>query len=273
MHHPDPVPSRVADPRRPRRHRPMVSLGIILALACSAPVLASDPDPATIGPTELCLTFDTSRLDAGRIDAVVAGLADAIAARPLVFPAPVIDRTQAGTAVTIGVRDTDAGVTPVTAGAPAPCLVEGADWSLAVSQRLLALSAVRILASAGLPENVSTEILVDFSADADLVRTTLRFSGDWGVGGTCWVDDRLTVDPATGLAIASDELHQDLNPFAPQDACTRFRAFMPDGGAGRMALQFAPGAPTVSAAGAGFTVEATDVRADTIVLSGTFESP
>ena len=79
----------------------------------------------------------------------------------------------------------------------------------------------------------------------------------------------LSVDPASGRPRASDELHADIHFLARQDACTRFRAFMPYGAAGLLAIGLAPADMTASDADLHFVTTSVEVADDSVTLAGT----
>jgi len=255
---------------RTRHHLRTVIAAIAVATVAGSP---ADAVTGPAGPPDLCLALGAPGLATSTIDAVDQELRSGIAIRPLVFPAPVVERSADGTVTVFQVRSGAAASPGVGAEHGGTCPVAGDGWTLRVGRDLLQGSAERFLASAGLPDDVATAIDVELVPDQGLVRTTLRFEGGFGVGGTCWVDDVLSVDPATGAAHAGDELHQDLHFLAPQDACTRFRAFMPDGGAGQLAIRLVPAAPTEGIDPVRLRVGQVAVAADAITVSGTIETP
>ena len=260
-------------------------LGVLLAGAASvagpggtAAQESSTDDPVAAPPgADLCLAFDASRLTAVRWAAITEDVTAAVQGRTLVFPSPSIvatpDDGRAPDALGEGIvmvsvwAQGDAGPDAISEG----CLVPQAEWSMVVSQALLQGSAARILESAGLPDDVSTQIDVEFYPDEERVRTTMRFTAAFGVGGTCWVDDVLSIDPAAGSPLASDEMHQDLHFLAPQDACTRFHAFMTDGAAGMLATHLMPRNLAGPGIGVRFVATSVDVRDGELVLAGSMD--
>lgn len=59
------------------------------------------------------------------------------------------------------------------------------------------------------------------------------------LGGTCWIDDVLSVDPGTGTVVTNASTGMDVDPFT-EAACQKFGAFMTEGGAGEQALSLLP---------------------------------
>ena len=148
--------------------------------------------PAT---ADLCLGFDTTGLSAAAWAAIAEAAGVAVHERPLVFPSPTIVVTpgdgaspDAGGAARSQVTVWSAGASvaePGSAADGAGCLVPGSGWSAVISLTLLQGAAERSSASAGLPANVTTRIDVELVPSEDRVRTTLVFTGDFGIGGTC----------------------------------------------------------------------------------------
>ena len=137
--------------------------------------------------------------------------------------------------------------------AASDCLVEGSAWTTMISHELLQAGAERILAGARLPddsgeppirEDAEAAIVVEFDPAQGRVRTTLEFNvpvGPFNPGGTCWIDDVLSVDPLTGMVVPTTTAGMDVDPFM-ESGCQKFQAFMTDGGAGEQALSLLPAA-------------------------------
>jgi hypothetical protein len=148
-------------------------------------------------------------------------------------------------------------------------------WTATISRDLLLAGAWRILDTAELDPDLraTIELDVELHPSDELVRTILRFAVAGGFSrGTCWVDDRLTIDEGTGRALSSDEVFADLQFGIPGDACDRFRAFLPEGGAGGQAIALGPTEITLSDGSVvRFVTASVDVQDAAIVLAGRIE--
>ena len=113
---------------------------------------------------------------------------------------------------------------------------------------------------------------MQFHPGEQLVRTVLRFAVLGGLSrGTCWVDDGLSIGEG-GRAVTSDEVFADLQFGVPGDACERFRAFMPEGGAGGQAIALQPlDVALDDGSVVRFVATSVDVQDAAIVLAGHIE--
>ncbi|MFV2062133.1 MAG: hypothetical protein ACC726_01310 [Chloroflexota bacterium] len=130
------------------------------------------------------------------------------------------------------------------------CDSDGSTWTWRISRQYLLAGAQRILEAARLPQggppaippNAEAEIEVQFDSARQGIRTSLVFRvpvGPFRLGGTCWIDDALGIDGASGLAVAMATTGMEVDPFV-ESACRKFEAFMTAGGAGQMALSMVP---------------------------------
>lgn len=263
---------------------------------------ARSPVPQDIGLLpDLCLEIDASALGQTTRETAVKSLAGALAAeaagRPDLFPDPVVlswpDSSstsgsgpaqaasgQDGAASTlrlamwgVGGSEPSADQQRREALGAASCLPGGAGWGARVGRVLLHAGAGRRAASVELSPGVEAEVGVTFVAQENRVRTWLEFSMPLGIGGQCWVDDRLGVDDASGRVTVSRSTGQQVTPFG-EYACERFLALMPEGGAGEQATTLLP--TDVSLPGGGglrLSAVRVEVEAEAILMSGSLGVP
>lgn len=120
-----------------------------------------------------------------------------------------------------------------------PCAEPTEGWAFTVTDDLLADGADRLLAAAEFSEEWTAAISVELQPEESRVRTTLRFVGPLAVGGSCWLDETLTLDAASGRPVVRAEAGDDAG-IPGLVACGRFHESMPDGGAGALALALLP---------------------------------
>lgn len=208
---------------------------LMLGSALSPPALAGEP-LVEEAPADVCLEVAAERLSEPAWSALVEGVRAAVDAHPALFPRPVI-AVQADGRVDIG-----AGHEVVASGTGAPCLEPGYEWTARFGRALLEAGADRLLAEAPTTPGIDSDVSLAWHPEESRLRTTLEFAGPFDIpNGRCWVDDRLSVDPATGLAVASGEEGRQTSPLA-EWACDRFFSYLPDGGAGEQAVGLLPNA-------------------------------
>jgi hypothetical protein len=155
---------------------------------------------------------------------------------------------------------------------PAPlCAVSDAGWQATVGRGMLERGALRRAASVELSAGTTAAVSVRFDPKATLVRTQLDFSMPLGVGGKCWVDDRLGVEAGTGRAVSARQVGQYVTLFGDY-GCRRFLELMPEGGAGEQAVELLPWEVPVGG-GSVVRLVATSVTLDedAITVAGRFE--
>ena len=262
-----------------------------MLLSAVAPVSAQSPSPTSGGSGEagMCVGLQASAVPPGAWGDIVGAIGGAARARPLIFPDAAIETiptldgsggTDTTSDVQIGIWDTG-GSDPAGAAqrlqtlASGTCLGTSDAWTATISRDLLLAGSLRILETAPLDPDVraSIELEVELHPADDMVRTVLRFAVAGGFShGICWVDDGLTIDTSTGRALSSDQVFADLQFGIPGNACERFRAFMPEGGAGGQAIALQPVEITLAdGSTVRFVATSVDVQDADIVLAGHIE--
>ena len=267
--------------------------------ATSVRAETADTDTGARPAPAICIEADASALDPGAWAEVLEAIELATERQPDFFPDAAIVSVPDLTApwettdipaVRIGIWAT-ADDAPDSAEdrqqdvAAADCLADAAGWTTTISGDLLQAGAERILAGARLPdesgtppirEDAEAAITVEFDPAEGRVRTTLEFKVPIGflrLGGTCWIDDVLSVDPATGTVVTSASTGMNVDPFT-ESACQKFGAFMTEGGAGEQALSLLPVAiPLADGTTARFVATSANVSARGIVMSGALRRP
>jgi hypothetical protein len=251
---------------------------LFLAITVLAPCDTVAADEATPGP-DMCLAI--TDLSATAWASVVADVADTVAAHATLFPDPlmVTDPTPAGAPVagaTIAVWATG-GSDPVVTDDPPRlaaqpdarpgCAVEGPGWRLRFERGFLDAAADRMLADAPTTPGFSSSVDLEWAPGDDRVRTTLTFSGPFGVpNGTCWIDESLASD--AGRVVIAADTGMQTSPLG-DIACGRFFEHLGEGGAGAQAVSLVPVDVEVpGASGLRFGVTAVDVTDDAILVSG-----
>jgi len=247
----------------------------------------------------VCIEADASALDRGAWAEVLEAIEMATEQKPDFFPdarvVSVPDLTEPWDAVDtptvrIGIWASASDAPDSAAGrrqrlVATDCLADGASWTTTISGGLLQAGAERILAGARLPddsgsppirEDAEAAIAVELDPADGLVRTTLQFNvpvGPLRLGGTCWIDDTLAVDGATGTAITRASSGMDVDPFT-ESACQKFAAFMTEGGAGEQALALLPLEITLDdGMTARFVAASATVGDQSLVMSGAVRGP
>ena len=239
-------------------------------------VIADAREHAREDGVGLCVNVAGGLTEADAIALEAAVLAEA-QARPHLFPEVTVARAESPTD----------GIDPmlaiaawpfVTSGqlgddlaAPSdrdPCHQPSPAWTAAVTIDLLADGADAILANEQLSEGWSGSVAVTVEPNRSLVRSELTFSGPFGIGGHCWIDETITVDPATSTLSVTSESGNDAG-LAGLVACKRFEESMVEGGAGGQAialLSFAQ--PDRPVGDQRFEVESAEVTESAVVVSG-----
>jgi hypothetical protein len=238
------------------------------------------PASATAQPgaaADVCLEVAAEAVDAAAWTALSEAVADATAERTALFPAATITTASHEAlleAAAPSLRlEIDAGhaAEPTEHGA-ATCLEPGLDWGARFGRVFLEAGADRMLAEAPTTPGIESSVAIEWHADDDRLQTTLVFAGPLDIpNGTCWIDDRLSIDADAGVAIASGEQGVKTSIFA-EGACRRFFDHLPDGGAGGQAVTLLP-LEVTAADGATLRFIATEVRVteDAVVVGGALE--
>ena len=260
-------PARAAGPPR-RSYATVAAVTVALLLSAPAVMAAGRAEPGRPSPggsvagasagAGMCVELAAAHLPADGWTAILEAILGAAQQRPLFFPDAAMatipdpgDAPGPGSASTVkvgiwaaGGSDSGGAELRMQTLADQVCLSAGAEWTTTISHDLLLAGSWRLIDSAGLdPElRATVELEVEFHPADDLVQTTLRFAtGPFALlHGTCRVDDGLAIDVGTGRAVSSDQLFADLQIGIPDDVCDRFRAFMPEGGAGAQAIALQP---------------------------------
>jgi hypothetical protein len=158
------------------------------------------------------------------------------------------------------------------------CRPDDASWGATISLPLLQAGAERILEAARqpsvggalIPADAEATISVELDAAQSRVRTKLEFSvpaGPFRLGGTCWIDEVLQLDPESGRPSAQLTTGMDVAPFV-ESGCAKFEQFMAGRGAGVRALDLVPGVTTAVSTSPFLVTASISVAEDRIVLSG-----
>jgi hypothetical protein len=203
------------------------------------PAAGADPD------VDVCLEIAASAVTSGSWAAIQESLADVLAERTALFPAPTLEASAhpgvVGAAPASMAISIDAG----HAGRRAPlafpgCLEPGFEWGARFSRSFLQAGADEMLAQAATTPGIDSRVDIEWYPAEQRLRTMLAFAGPLDIpNGRCWIDDVLSIDSATGLAVASGEQGLRTSPFA-EGACGRFFGQLPDGGAGGQAVTMLP---------------------------------
>ncbi len=148
------------------------------------------------------------------------------------------------------------------------CAPAESGWSFGVTHALLADAADRLLERADFGSDWTGNIEVTFHPEEARVRSTLDFSGPFGIEGSCWIDETLAIESDSGRPLVVGQSGDDAG-LPGLVACRRFEAEMSEGGAGAQALALLPatigeGHAEVTLAATGFelTQELLIVRGD-----------
>jgi hypothetical protein len=252
---------------------------LTLAMALFVPGAPVAAEEAASGP-DMCLVV--TDLSATAWAGVVADVAGTVAAHPTLFPDPLVvpDPDPSGAPIAraaIGVWATGGSGQAATGDPSSPgqqpdaregCAVGGSGWTLRFERGFLDAAADRMLADAPTTPGFSSSIDLEWAPGEDRVRTTLTFSGPFGIpNGTCWIDETLGSDD-TGRAMVAAETGMQTSPFGDV-ACGRFFEHLGRGGAGAQAVALVPVDVEVPGApGLRFHVDSVDVGEDAILVSG-----
>lgn len=231
---------------------------LVLALGLGLPVLA-----AAEGPADVCLELATGTVDEAEWVVIEASVAEVVATRSALFPEPSIE---VATPLRLDIASGHEGL-PVATGAP--CLEPGSEWTARFGRHFLGAGAELMLAEAPTTAGIDSSVVIEWYPDEARLRTRLDFAGPFDIpNGTCWVDDTLVVDAASGIVTASAEQGLETSLFA-EGACRRFFDHLPDGGAGEQAVTLLPAAIEL---GDGvmlhFVADDVLVREDAVVVAG-----
>jgi hypothetical protein len=237
--------------------------GAFLA-ALLAPVVASAAIAAD-RPADLCLEFVPAAFDEHAWAGVQQMVGEVVRERPALFPAPLL---VAGSVSRLDVASSHDAL-PATA---ASCLEPGFDWTARYGRDFLEAGADRMLAEAPTTPGIDSDVTIEWYPDESRLRTTLVFAGPLDIpNGTCWVDDRLSVDETSGTVVASGEQGVRTSPFA-EVACGRFFGNLPDGGAGAQVATLLPAVVELDDGGVlRLVAEDVVVRDDAIIISGSLQ--
>jgi hypothetical protein len=254
---------------------------VILLAALGSSGGAALAGEATAPPPDICLTVGLGSVDEAATAAVVDAVADALAARPVLIPDPIIGSVSArepgvgDPRLRLGIwtAGQDGFVeAPSSADATAWCGEEPGpgSWSAEISGAFLRAGTMRELAAAPTTPGFSSSIDVEWDEAADLVRTVLTFSGPLGIpNGTCWMDDVVSADGSGGTRSETTTGSQT-SPFG-DGVCGRFEEYLADGGAGAQAIVLLPREIALPAGEVRLRVDGVDVRDDAVHLWGTVE--
>jgi hypothetical protein len=231
--------------------------------ALAAMLLLAAPAAADEPHADVCLELLPGAVAEREWRAVEAVVAEVLVARPTLYPEPVIvDASPRRLDIASGHFDPG-----VTSGAP--CLEPGAEWTARFGRAFLTAGAERMLEEAPTTPGIDSSVVIEWYPDETRLRTRLDFAGPLDIpNGTCWVDDTLTIDEASGTVVASGEQGLETSLFA-EGACRRFFDHLPDGGAGEQAVTLLP--PVVELPGGGslhFVAEAVTVTEEAVIVAG-----
>lgn len=230
----------------------------------SALALTGGGTAASEPPADVCFEIAPGLLSVADWEAVGQAVDDSMAQRPALFPAPVVDRTPTR-------MDIDSGHLEVEPG-HGPCLVPGFEWTSRFGRAFISAGADQLLAEADRTPGFSSAGVIEWYPDENRMRTTLEFSGPLGIpNGSCWVDDVLTVDEATGTVSPSRDRDQDTSLLGGV-VCDRFYDALTDGGAGEQTVTLLPETvPLPDGSDVRFVVEEVVVGEDALLVSGRVE--
>ena len=212
-------------------------------------------------PADVCFEVAPGAIPLADWEVVGEAVDEAMAQRPALFPAPVVDQTPTR-------MDIDSGHSAAEPG-HGPCLVPGFEWTSRFGREFVAAGADRMLEEADRTPGFSSTGLIEWYPDENRMRTTLEFSGPLGIpSGSCWVDDVLTVDEPTGTVSPSRDRDQDTSLLGGV-VCDRFYDALTDGGAGEQTVTLLPETvPLPDGSDIRFVVEEVVVGEDALLVSG-----
>lgn len=260
---------------RSKRFTPVLSMVLSVSLLLSAGSLTAADDDAP----DLCLAVAPGVLPEGAWEELVAAVESTAAGRPLLFPQPAFVSAAAAGSASHEVARLE--VTAVASDLPgdlegrratADCLDSAAQWTVRVSRTFLDEAADRMLAVAPTTPGIDSSVEVEWYPDEARVVTMLHFAGPMDIpNGRCWIEDVLSVEAASGVAVSRVGHGLETSPFA-EGACGRFFDYLVDGGAGQQALGLVPSSVVLSE-GPTIVLVAEDVRVDpaAIGISGRVE--
>ena len=242
---------------------PLAALGGVVLLAMSALPVAAEEAP--VAAADMCLEFAAGSLDEAVWADVRAALGDVVASRSALFPEPVITLAPP---LRIDVASGHAGLATSTAG----CLEPGSEWTAYFGRGFLQAGAERMLAEAPTTPGIDSEVSIEWHPDETRLRTTLVFAGPLDIpNGTCWVDDRLSIDAEGGIVLASGEQGVETSPFA-EGACGRFFDHLPNGGAGEQAVTMLPSSIKLGdGSQLHLLAESVIVSSDAVIVAGSLQ--
>jgi len=183
-------------------------------------------------PADVCLEVVPGSVSADDWTGVATAVAETVAERSALFPDPTLTHEASR-------LDIDSGHLQAAQGRTT-CLEPGHEWTARFGRDFLEAGADQMLAEAPTTPGISSDVSIEWYPDDARMRTTLVFAGPLDIpNGTCWIDDALTVDAATGTVVASGDEGVKTSPFA-EGACGRFFDHLPYGGAGEQAVTLLP---------------------------------
>ena len=232
---------------------------VVLALATGLLLVSGVAVASADEPADVCLELAAEAVSSEEWSALADPVAEAVAARPQLFPDPTIDRQ--------GARLDIASGHPGLASGAASCLEPGYEWTARFGQSFLAAGADLMLAEAPTTPGIDSAVDIEWYPDEARLRTTLVFAGPLDIpNGTCWVDDALSV--AEGSIETTGDQGMETSPFA-EGACRRFFEYLPDGGAGEQAVTLLPTEVVLPDGGLlRFVAEDVLVRPDALLIAG-----
>ena len=241
--------------------------GVVAGMALLLTSTAVVADPAGTPEeqfADVCLEVDAGLLSQDDWASVAAAVEQAVAERPALFPAPQLDQAPSR-------LDVASGHQPAATG-NAGCLDPGTEWTARFGRDFLQQGAEQMLAEAPTTPGIDSDVIIDWYPEEMRLRTILNFAGPLDIpNGTCWIDDVLSVDAATGAVVASGEEGVKTSPFA-EPACGRFFDHLDDGGAGEQAVTLLPESVTLAdGSELRFVAEDVLVTEHSVALSGRLE--
>jgi hypothetical protein len=238
-----------------------VSVWLAATAMAASLVLSGGVVRAAEHPADVCFEIAPELLVAGDWAVVGEAVDESVAQRPALFPDPRIDREPTR-------LDIDSGHLTKEPG-HGSCLVPGFEWTSRFGRDFIEAGADQLLEDAPKTPGFSSSGTIEWYPDENRMRTSLEFSGPLGIpNGTCWVDDVLTVDVASGSVGTSRERDRDTSPLGGV-VCDRFYSYLPDGGAGEQTVSLLP--ETVALPDGSelrFVVEDVVVGEDALIVSG-----
>lgn len=148
-----------------------------------------------------------------------------------------------------------------------PCVSEVDGWAFIVTRDLLSDGAELLMERADFGSEWSGSIDVSFHPEDTRVRSTLSFSGPFGISGSCWIDETLAIDSDLGLPTVVSESGDDAG-LAGLVACRRFADELSEGGAGAQAVGLFPDSLADAASSAAMRATSIELSDDLVVIRG-----